>query len=65
MHKIVSDMLAPSPVINEDETEPNEGELDFAEEKQAKENEKKLSSLVKLESMMDQLNRERFVSYWN
>lgn len=65
MHKIVSDMLAPSPVINEDETEPNEGELDFAEEKQAKENDKKLSSLVKLESMIDQLNRERFVSYWN
>lgn len=65
MHKIVSDMLAPSPIINEDETEPNEGELDFAEEKQAKENGKKLSSLVKLESMIDQLNRERFVSYWN
>ena len=65
MHKIVSDMLAPSPAINEDETDPNEGELDFAEEKQNKENDKKLSSLVKLESMMDQLNRERFVSYWN
>ena len=65
MHKLVSDMLVPSPAINEDETEHNERELDFAEEKQAKENDKKLSSLVKLESMMDQLNRERFVSYWN
>ena len=65
MHKITSDMLVPSPAINEDETEPNEGELDFAEGKQVKENDKKLSSLVKLESMMDQLNRERFVSYWN
>jgi hypothetical protein len=48
-----------------DETNLNEGELDFAEEKQVKENDQKLSSLVKLESMMDQLNRERFVSYWN
>jgi hypothetical protein len=64
MHKIISDTLIPTSLVNEDEEETNEGELDFAEE-QANKNEKKLSSLVKLESMMDQLNRERFVSYWN
>jgi hypothetical protein len=64
MHKIISDTLIPTSLVNEDEEETNEGELDFAEE-QANKNEKKLSSLVKLESMMDQLNRERFVAYWN
>ena len=31
----------------------------------AKQENKQLTSLMKLESMMDQLNRERFVSYWN
>jgi hypothetical protein len=65
MHKIISDTLISHHVVNVDETNLNEGELDFAEEKQVKENDQKLSSLVKLESMMDQLNRERFVSYWN
>ena len=65
MHKIISDTLIPTPVVNEEEAEPNERELDFAEEMHTKKNAKKLSSLVKLESMMDQLNRERFVSYWN
>ena len=65
MHKIISDTLIPTSLVNVDETETNEGELGFAEEEHAKENEKQLSSLVKLESMMDQLNRERFVSYWN
>lgn len=65
MHKIISDMLvqkAKTEVNNDEATkDTQEGDAGAGTES----NDKKLSSLVKLESMMDQLNRERFVSYWN
>lgn len=65
MHKIISDMLvqkAKTEANNDEATEDTqEGDAGAI----VKSNDKKLSSLVKLESMMDQLNRERFVSYWN
>ncbi len=62
MHKIIEDMLMPATT----ETEGEETSL-FAGEDDTKEKQenKQLTSLIKLESMMDQLNRERFVSYWN
>lgn len=68
MHKIIEDMLMPATQITT-EAESEEASL-FAEESETKaeatkQEKKQLTSLVKLESMMDQLNRERFVSYWN
>ncbi len=67
MHKIIEDMLMP--VTAKTETEVEAPSL-FAEEDETKveateQENKQLTSLIKLESMMDQLNRERFVSYWN
>ena len=67
MHKIIEDMLMPATTSTE--TEGEEASL-FTEEGETKvettkEEKKQLTSLIKLESMMDQLNRERFVSYWN
>lgn len=67
MHKIIEDMLMPATTTTE--TEGEEASL-FTEEGETKaevtnQENKQLSSLVKLETMMDQLNRERFVSYWN
>lgn len=68
MHKIIEDMLMPAKETIT-ETEGEEASL-FAEESEtkaggAKQEDTQLTSLEKLESMMDQLNRERFVSYWN
>ena len=67
MHKIIEDMLMPAK-----ETAAEIGGEDasfFSEEGETKDDvkyeKKQLTSLVKLESMIDQLNRERFVSYWN
>jgi len=67
MHKIIEDMLTPATTSTEtggEETSlfTEEGEAKAETTKQEK---KQLTSLIKLESMMDQLNRERFVSYWN
>ena len=67
MHKIIEDMLTPATTSTETEGEEislftKEGEAKAETTKQEK---KQLTSLIKLESMMDQLNRERFVSYWN
>ena len=67
IHKIIEDMLMPASTSTE--TEDNETSLitEKGETKaeSAKQEKKQLTSLIKLESMMDQLNRERFVSYWN
>ena len=67
IHKIIEDMLMPASASTE--TEDNETSLitEKGETKaeSAKQEKKQLTSLIKLESMMDQLNRERFVSYWN
>ena len=67
IHKIIEDMLMPASASTE--TEDNETSLitEKGETKaeSAKQEKKQLTSLIKLESMMDQLNRERFVSYWH
>lgn len=68
MHKIIEDMLMPAKETVT-ETDGDETSL-FTEEGETmveatKQENKQLTSLMKLESMMDQLNRERFVSYWN
>ncbi len=70
MHKIISDTLTtpkPAEETSDVANEAGAGLFDQQEQETVKKEQivEKLSSLVKLESMMDQLNRERFVSYWN
>lgn len=68
MHKIIEDMLLPAttttPETDDEEASLFAGEDETKVEATKQEN-KQLTSLIKLENMMDQLNRERFVSYWN
>ncbi len=65
MHKIIEDFLLPKPksleetVTVTDLANPDEGDDKESDDK------KKLKSLEKLENMIAQLHRERFVSYWN